>query len=102
MQKITVKIKEGGKWRGPTAEEFTGTLDYRLALLAKKETVIQFNDEHGELILATGEWIDFYKTKNKRVISLPDLVLLLNVHPTIDAALKTFTGAQVEYQETLL
>ena len=99
---IKVKIKEGGKWRGPTSDEFTGTLDYRLALLAKKETVIQFEDESGELILATGEWKEFYKSKGKRVVCLQELSELLNVHPTIDAALKTFTGAQIEIQESLL
>ncbi len=97
---IKVKIKENGKWRGPTSDEFVGNLDYRLALLAKKETVIQFEDAAGELILATGEWREFYKAKGKRVVDLVELVFLLNVHPTIDSALKTLEG-EILIQETL-
>lgn len=89
---IEVRIKEDGKWRGPTAEEFTGTLDCRVALLAKKETVIRVIDGDTEVILATGDYIGKYKAQGKAVISLVALSESLRVYPTIDHALKVLGG----------
>ena len=98
---IIIKIRDNGVWRGPTADEFIGTLDYRIAHLAKLETVIQLTDNDGELILATGEWKAYYKTKGKRVICLQELSKLLNVYPTIDSALKELGGHITALETTL-
>ena len=97
---IEVRIKENGKWRGPGEDEFKGTLDYRVAYLSKLETVIRIQTDLQEIILATGEWVEYYRNQNKVALSLVELTELLNVHPTIDRALKVL-GGEVLRQETL-
>lgn len=98
---IEIRIKDGDTWRGPSADEYNGHgLDYRLALLAKKETVIRLQDTDQEVIVSTGRWVDYYKQAGKVSIDLVKLSELLGVHPTIASALKTL-GGTILTQETL-
>ncbi len=97
---IEVRIKDKGKWRGPTSEEFTGSLDWRVAYLSKLETVIKITQGEQEVILATGTWVDHYKGVGKVSIDLVELSKSLEVHPTIDHALKVL-GGQIMTQGTL-
>jgi len=98
---LAIKIKENGKWRGLTLEEIGNSLSERIANLAEKETVVKFvNDDNKECYFCTGEWIEHYKSKGNVCISLTDLVLLLDLHPTIHKTLKTL-GGEILTQETL-
>lgn len=99
---IEIRIKDGDKWRGPNADEYNGRgLDYRIALLAKKETVIRLQDADQEVIVSTGRWVDYYKQAGKVSIDLLELSKLLAIHPTIDHALKVL-GGEIWSQESLL
>jgi hypothetical protein len=98
---IEIRIKDGDTWRGPNEDEFNGRgLDYRVALLAKKETVVRLQTDDQEIIISTGMWVDYYKQAGKVSISLVELSELLTVHPTIASALKTL-GGEILKQETL-
>jgi len=99
---IEIRIKDGDTWRGPNADEYNGRgLDYRIALLAKKETVIRLQDADQEVIVSTGRWVDYYRQAGKASIDLVKLSELLGVHPTISAALKEL-GGEIWSQESLL
>lgn len=98
---LEIKIRENGKWRGLTLAEIGNTLGERIANLAEKETVIRYSSDTGECIFTNGKWVEHYKSKDKVVIDLCELVLLLDLHPSIPLALKTFQGAEILMQETL-
>lgn len=97
---LEIRVKENGKWRGMTLEEAGGNLDHRLKKLSECETVIHYTNGTEECFLCTGKWTEHYRAQGKVSISLSDIVLLLDLHPTMIHALKTF-GGEILTQERL-
>ena len=97
---LEIRVKKDGRWQGLSIDEAGHSLDDRILNLSKCETVIHYTNGDQECFISSDKWADYYKTQGKVSIKLSDLVLLLDLHPTIHHALKVF-GGHIERQETL-